>query len=1057
MQTQSMLIIRRIVFALACVFTLSLAAQQTNTGTITGRIYKPATGEYARDAIIRVAGTSVSAISEAGGVYTLYRVPVGEVTLVLTYAGYKTVTHQVTVTPDATTTRDFDIVPEGVVGEDIVELEKFVVQGAVEGQAKSLQNQKRALTIGEHVASDAFGDVVEGNVGEFLKNLPGIDLEYVEFDARGPRMRGMDPQYVGVTLDGMKLASADAMGATVHRETISGADASRAFGFESISLAAVDAVEVYKTLSADLDADAPAGTINMRTKRAFDRKGRRIGYSAGLSAVSEDIRLGQSPGPGDKNRHKTRPNFSFDYSDVFLGGKLGIIFNYNQSSIFNESRFVQNYNIASPTADDPRSVPSQIFFGDGPKITDRTSVSFRVDYKFSNKFTAGVNFMFSDYYAFFDNRQLRLYSYGLPGAGTGRTNVIGDNPLVAFSTSGNSGYMTTTGNSASKFTKTYSIIPSFEWRPTKKLFIEGRFAWSQSDNNYKAFSDGHIAGTSNLEIYDVDFTARRSSPTSSDWKIVQTGGADWGLLDNFIRSKTGSNPTNGPLPSITDEGRSDYNKVLTGSLDATWSYPEWAMPTFFKAGIKARTDARDFSQKNQWLVWQYVGTGGTPLGFPQGLVTSNAFDLGSHNASVDSLSLLAPAFIGRTWAYQTFKAHPEYFTHISESNTPPENLVERYYNAFILNERNMEEDVTAAYVMGSTRYKKLSLQAGVRFENTKDTFDKWDQRTKEEIIAAGYGFNESKNMATSIPGVQYQYMSKPKQNVSKSYDNTFFSAALKYDITSDFIFQLGMHQAIARPSLERIAGPVSYSGNDLIVTAPNPNLRPEESDNYSTRVAYYMPSGVISAGIFQIDVVNKWKTLSFAGERPGDNVGDPPIPGDWNPSEWGIPEHYKEWTLNTPVNSDRDARYRGMELEYRQTLTFLPGFLKNTNCYVNYTRTYVHSDDPDVAQGVSPHQINFGANFKYERFMLGLSGNWLDETVWEPSPTGVSRYREASMKYHLNVSFQITRWATLMLSGRNITNEPYVVNYRYNDGRPDALARSYIYGALWTLSVKGNF
>ncbi|MDR2675210.1 MAG: TonB-dependent receptor, partial [Opitutaceae bacterium] len=734
-----------------------------------------------------------------------------------------------------------------------------------------------------------------------------------------------------------------------------GADSSRAFGFESISLAAIDAVEVYKNLSADLDADAPAGLINMRSKRAFDRKGRRVSYSVGISAVSEELRLGQTPGPGDTNRHKARPNFSLEYSDVFLGGKLGVIFNHNRSSIFNEYLMVSHYA-------DTYAGPDRISFTDGPKITNRSSTSFRVDYKFSRKFSAGVNFMLSDYYAFFDNRQLTVYLHGANGAT--RANIVGDNPLTAFTTTGGGGYLVASGVANSKLTKTWSLMPSFDWKPAKNLTIEGRFAWSESDNHYKAFGDGHIKNTTNLRLTGVDIAARRSSPTSSDWKITQLGGPDWGLLDNY-QNDIWSNPLtapNAPRPAISDSGQSDFNKVLSASLDAIWKHDAWRLPTFFKAGLKVRTDQREFSNPDDWNVWQYYGRGGDPDSFPRGLASGNLFDLGSHDAALYSTSILPPAFTGRTWAWQTFQAHPEYFMHIGDPDNPdpPANLVGRYYNAFIGNERAIDEQVAAAYAMFGARWKRLQLQAGIRCEHTKDTLEQWAPRTKEEVGALydGLGVPESvwwdnsNQRANSVAGLQYQYFTKPKRRIAKNYGNAFLSAALKYDATQNLILQLGAHQAIARPALARIAGTVGYS-NDNRITAPNPGLLPEESDNYSAKVSWYLPHmGVLSAGIFQIDITNKWYDRYLE-------------PGAWDPAEWGVAgEYLDDWWLVVSGNSSEAARFRGAELEYRQTLGFLPGEFKNTNVYVNYTRTYVRSADPNVVGGVSPPSSQLRRGFQ---------------------------------------------------------------------------------------------
>jgi outer membrane receptor for ferrienterochelin and colicin len=136
--------------------------------------------------------------------------------------------------------------------------------------------QRNSMNITNTVASDAFGDNAEGNVGEFLKHMPGVEVEMSFGEIRNVRLRGLGAEYTAVTLDGMPLSSTDP-------GTGGGADA-RAFTFEQGSLSSVEMIEVSKTVSADVDANAPAGSINLRTKRAFDRAGRRVNVDPVVAA-----------------------------------------------------------------------------------------------------------------------------------------------------------------------------------------------------------------------------------------------------------------------------------------------------------------------------------------------------------------------------------------------------------------------------------------------------------------------------------------------------------------------------------------------------------------------------------------------------------------------------------------------------------------------------------------------------------------------------------------------------------------------------------------------------
>jgi hypothetical protein len=96
--------------ALLCALLPALAAAQSAAGTVSGRILNPATGEYVRNAQIRVEGTNLLAVSEDGGLYSLPGVPAGPARLSVTFTGYRTETAGVQVPAGGTAVRDFDLV-----------------------------------------------------------------------------------------------------------------------------------------------------------------------------------------------------------------------------------------------------------------------------------------------------------------------------------------------------------------------------------------------------------------------------------------------------------------------------------------------------------------------------------------------------------------------------------------------------------------------------------------------------------------------------------------------------------------------------------------------------------------------------------------------------------------------------------------------------------------------------------------------------------------------------------------------------------------------------------
>ena len=193
-------------------------------------------------------------------------------------------------------------------------LDSLQVVGVREGDARAIMEQRAAMNITNTLSADSFGEIGDGNPGEFLKYMPGVDFDVVADDApRNISLRGLPAKYTGVTLNGVSLPGIDA-----------NSSSSRTFSFEQSALAGVDSISINKTTSADMDANAPAGTIDIRTRKAFDAKGRRVVVSLGgttHSGLWDSRNTGWMEGGYDT---KWLPSSSITYSDVFFDKRLGI-------------------------------------------------------------------------------------------------------------------------------------------------------------------------------------------------------------------------------------------------------------------------------------------------------------------------------------------------------------------------------------------------------------------------------------------------------------------------------------------------------------------------------------------------------------------------------------------------------------------------------------------------------------------------------------------------------------------------------------------------------------
>jgi iron complex outermembrane receptor protein len=959
--------------------TLSLA-QTIASGAISGKIFNKDTGEYVRNADVRIAGSNLAAISADEGFYRLSNVPAGEVTLVLSYLGYPSVTATVQVSPNATATHDFEISTTTSAARPadggVVQLEAFQVSGYREGESKSLMQQRNTQDITNIVSSESFGDVSGGNIGEFMKNVPGVDIDVDRGASTTIRLRGLPTQYASVTLDGVSMANADGNSAV--------APNTRALNFSSFSLSSLEAIEISKTVSADVDANAPAGTINLRPKRAFDRRGRRVEISAHVTVPSSHFSLEKSNGPTDRQARKIHPSASVHYSDVVFNKRLGFNLSLNASEQFNNHSEVRHTNNYAATAADPRPVvPTLLNFSHTPRLDSQKTVNFTADFKATPNLVLSLGLLFN-------NTQLltwqRDFNFNL-GA---RSTVIGTDPLTSFITSA-SASVVSSPTAILKVNQSMSAIPKFEYR-RDNLKIEGRFMISDAMSWYDPWGRGNSArdllGGTGPTNSGVTYTGTRSSPIAGDWQITQLAGPDW---------NDGANYTTGVL-RYTD-GRGATTASYSGDVTASLDTRIMGIPIVWKTGVKRFSQNRTY--RNTTSAGLYTLNGAPARGGWAQYRSPFEFEFGgdSLGASVTGLNS------GKVWVPNLeemgalLRNSPERFTYtLSAAN---------FYASQLNEARELDETLDAAFLMATATLGKATLRAGLRWEGTETDVLERDRRTSAEVIAAGYAIDPATGRATTVAGLEYQYFSKPQVHRVSTYGNYFPSASLKYKFARDIDLTIGFSSTIQRPTYGDMTAVWVINEITRTVTAPNVNLRPEKSQNFSVRLAkYFEPTGQVAVNFFQNTIDGLFERTLLTAEEFG------PTDFDFD---------FTGYTFSTTRQSTSSVTVRGMELEYSQLLSFLPAPLDGLSVRASYTRTYA---DRAMLQLV-PHSITGGLNYKYRKFSTYANWTWRD-TNYQALGT-INRVYRHEGRLDIGGTYKFTsRWSAYF-AARNVLNAPRIL------------------------------
>jgi iron complex outermembrane receptor protein len=971
--------------------------QTAGAGVVRGRILNTTTGEYVRNAEVRVEGTAISAFSEDGGEFRLTGVPSGDVSIVVKYTGLKEARAVTTVAAGQTATLDFALNPQSYAAAGEGQVEAVTITAKRDGQAAAIMERRASTNAKTVVAADNFGALTMGDVGEFMKNMPGLSLDYTEVDASSVRIGGLDPKYSTFTTDGARMATAT-----------SNNNNGRQNSFEQMSITGIDSIELNNTLQANMDADSPGGAINLRSKYAFQRNSRLLRFQLG-GVGTTDSTLSRQYLPDDKKHATIFPSAQIGYADVFLNGRLGIAINASYNANFVEQDRVQtDWSYLA----NGRVIPYQVMFRPGPKLTHRKAANISLDYKLTDKLALSLR----SSYSFYDVEYYNQYTYLIFGTTTA-TQASADSTGTHIAVSPNG----TNTRLHTQYSHRYAGTPSWLFAP--KLEYRGdtweanlRASYSSSEFNFRDNSKGFFQRTDDY-LTRIGFTLDRASEDSHEWTLKQTAGRSWSDPASFNRDDDIGN-------NIRTSESDAANQMYGVNLDLKKKLDLGPVQMKVLAGGTYRTNVWK-TNEGSFKQFQYVGpTGDLTQKAPEAIIPATQnYDFKIHGFDAGNLNDQNWRADSNYAVYDIFQAHPEYFVPDTVGN------VKRQLD----NNKKVGEEVDAAYFEVQPRVGKASFDLGLRYESTKTDARVADIRSAKEVTAAGLS-------VSTLPGLLYQYRNGTYTTRHGEYDDWFLSGGAKYDFTKKLVGQVAFSQSILRPDYGNLGGVVAVDDTNLFVTVPNPLLKPEHSTKYFASLQYYLePSGVIGISAYQLDV----KDMQVTGITV-------------NPEDVGYnPLDYAGYTFRSAQNLPGTSTNKGVTLEYDQQLTFLPGALRGLGLRGSITKV-----DPDgVRVNLPKTSGNWGLRYSYGKFDFQLTGNaqskYRTSALSNTATTANNGilYHAARDLWNVSASYKISRQFEVMLAGRNIFNAPDVV---YSNVRSRVQLYS-IYGSMWNVGIKGAF
>lgn len=989
----------------------SSAAQPATQTTLVGIVTNSATGRPLAGASVEIQGTGRSATTDGEGEYRFSNLPPGTLNLAVSYTGLDPAVVSADVRSGSANRRDVGLTAE------IYRMSKFVVASEREGNAEAITLQKLSVGVRNIVSTDAFGSLA-GNPADLLMRMPGVEADSVGGDRRYIRIRGLNENLNTVTMDGNRVGSGGG-----------NTSGTRSYEFAAVGADTIERVEVVKSPTPDMDADSIGGAVNMVSKSAFDgAPERRIRGSYGMiwRALND--------------RDHPRRTYSFSYSEVFHD-KLGIAINYGnrQHSNLND-KGTQAFNSLANGVAGP-AYNTTFATQDFRNIRTAWGGGLRVDYKLSENSRFFINSTMSKYLEVANH----IYgTYSTPATiatfdangnpnGTGAVRP-GYTENVTEWASVN--YLNAAGTLVAPSTVTASSRTEYRRDQQFNVQLTGIHKYDTLEINwdiYKSKAKAHYPGNKTFDIIARGFGLKIERKDEPYWPTVtQTGGPDVTDIRNYTSN----------LYSVSIRSGWDQFVGAAGSAKKTFNT---VVPTYIKVGGRTREQQRR-AVDNSFRT-TYVGPDGVVgINRTTGINDDNLAqfqDRAYKNPKPDLIrypTLPNTIIPGRDTAGSTYGT-TGFNIETALRNTPQYFLEDVTFNTTqpLVSDTKFKERINAAYIMGGFDLGKLSVMGGLRVEETKVEAEGALQMITPEERARRAAYVGAVTPAETKRRIQAEYAQRA--TTKGDTRGVFPGLHFKYSPSRSLVTRLSYATNIGRPAIGQLIPrttinlPTTEFALGSISTS-NPNLRPQRADNFDLATEYYFePAGLISVGFFLKEIKDFIYTRSDTVSAGADN---------------GFDGNYVGYGLTTQRNGGY-AKVKGLELNYFQQFTFLPGWWSGFAAFANYTRMKVEGNystgnaialapTSEVA-GFNPETGNIGISYNRNRATIRVQFNHHGRYLTGFSQTQSSLvYRRARDVVDVKTQYQLTKNFDLYLDVVNVLNEAESASEFYR-GRPQTLSK----------------
>jgi len=537
--------------------------------------------------------------------------------------------------------------------------------------------------------------------------------------------------------------------------------------------------------------------------------------------------------------------------------------------------------------------------------------------------------------------------------------------------------------------------------------------------DYKAKSvlTGMVGGSTEIGRLKLDYVGARSHNELLDkfpiWQFRCNPGAVNFDFSNPIYSAapvTECTPNQLQFRQYTFSHQKGVEDIWQGKIDASY---DLGGDDFIKIGAKYRTSDRSFDASND--TWARGGNAATRFTLGQYSLQGAIVVVHPDGSNLDHGYINGPTI------------DPAAIKAFTVTNLPGPLFVFDTATSLVnqtLSDFQMTEDVGAGYAEGNFTFGALTVTPGIRWEHAR-------------LHITGY---QLQNNTTVVPASR-----------NHDYDDFLPSLIVRIKPSSKTVFRLAYTRSLGRPEYASLSpgGTVSIddgtvSGTSAVsISNGNPDLKPYRADNFdATAEWYFARGGLLSIGAFAKIIKNPIFTQSYFQ-----------LNGTYNGKQYQIVSY------SQPLNAPK-GDIIGIEAQYQQQFTFLPGLLSGFGMKLTATLTDSTLRLPNGRTSTFPSQSAYlyGAEIYYQKGPVEASVAYHNtgHSLLSASLTDPDQDQSNDDLHRLDAkaSLKLINGIRVFAEAQNLTDEP---TRQYQGTHKDWIIQNERYGRTFYAGISAKF